>query len=1082
MIFFKDNIVFSINCKYHVLNSFFKTFILLLFSVNFLSILNAQVVQLGTGTAQTSATQSSPVNIYYRRFVSQFVYTSNEISAAGGIAGVIEQMGFFVTESPLYGIPDYTIKLKHVNNPNVANNLGNTGWTIVKNAFTYNPTSGGYDMIEFDTPFNWNGTSNIGVEICCSQVQPTWNASGRCRIYNANNGYRYSWTDAGGTSCGLTPGTRNANKPQCQLVIGGDTEWTGVIDTDWANPGNWTRGVPNEFMDANIPELVPNFPVLTSNGVCKSLNINANASVTIDGANELSVYQNWNNQGVFVANQSTVNFLGENLATINALNPQSFYNIRVLNLSGVSFNSGTFNIINNFYPEGGSVTTNNRITLVSDVNGTARITEILNNHFITVSLNGGWGDFVTWTLTDGNNNSILNGGTYGNSTSDIQTTVSTTPPYTFQINVGNNGFCDNDINYSVNINGNNLISGSTNAYHCGGSSGPIVANPTISNPFIGDITLQRYLSLSNDGWRELTSPITNQTLSNWQSNGVIMTNFTGSNFPNFGWTSVYAYNESNADGIKENGWVEATDISNPLSPFSAHRIYIGTGVQNLSSTGEFNVGDVNYNLGFENILPSELAANIDQKGWNLIGNPYPCTIDWDNIPAASKANIDDAIWIWSGEAGNYGMYVGGAGIGTNDVSNLIASSQGFWVHANNNNPSLLIQERNKVDVDKSFVKNNNDIQFFSLKLSNNFNSFTDEIAVTFGDNYTQDLDDYDGLKLFSPLNNAPSMYMITSNENVAINAVNFSEELHIPIVAKVNQQQDYILSVNHFEYTAYNCLILEDLNNNVNYVIDSTFQENFTLLANQTSPRFVLHIYPKISVEFTIPSCENTNDGAITITSAGVPPYLFELYDGDNNFFSQHTFDSIPYKIENLPGDFYKLTNVNNNYCSSNGINIDINPLPFEIITTTTQQPSCGTCDDGEITLGFENGTAPYTVYLNSNEVSALNDLTPGMYDIVVYDSNGCESNTSVELMSNSALSIEEENIDFNIFPNPVDDVLNIVTRKTNTEITITDILGHIIFQEKVIDHTTVINIQDWSAGTYFISLNGVGIKKFVKQ
>ena len=952
----------------------------------------------------------------------------------------------------------------------------------MKSAFTYNPTAGGYDMIEFDTPFIWNGTSNIGVEICCSQVQPDWSYSGSCRFYNTSNGYRYSRSDAVVTSCGVTPGTPNANKPQCQLVIVGDTEWTGTIDTDWANPGNWTRGVPNEFMDAIIPELVPNFPNITSSpAICKDINIAVAASLTISGSNTLQVHGNWSNEGTFTANTSTVDFLGRNLSTLDGGSNQVFHNLRNSNPSGITMASGSYDIKGSLYPEGGNITTNSSLRLISNATGTGRICQVKTDNIncgYTLNMLDSYGDdwnggFLTVTV-DGvslGNFSALGSGSVGSFSAIKGSTVQIS--YTAGSWESENSFTLIDSYGAV------VFSAGPNI-----STGVIYTTTSdcnASNPFIGDITLQRYLSLSNDGWRELTSPITNQTLYNWQSNGLIMTNFTGSNSPNFGWTSVYTYNESNADGNIENGWVGATDISNPLSPFSAHRIYIGTGVQNLSSTGEFNVGDVNYNLGFENTLPSELAANIDQKGWNLIGNPYPCTIDWDNITAASKVNIDDAIWIWSGEAGNYGMYVGGAGIGTNDVSNLIASSQGFWVHANNNNPSLLIQERNKVDVDKSFVKNNNDNQFFSLKLSNNFNSFTDEIAVTFGDNYTQDLDDYDGLKLFSPLNNAPSMYMITSNENVAINAVNFSEELHIPIVAKVNQQQDYILSVNHFEYTAYNCLILEDLNNNINYVLDSTFQENFTLLANQTSPRFVLHIYPKISVEFTIPSCENTNDGAITITNAGVPPYLFELYDGDNNFVSQHPFDSIPYTIDNLTGDFYKLTNVNNNYCSSNGINIDINPLPFEIITTT-QQPSCGTCDDGEITLGFENGTAPYTVYLNSNEVSDLNDLTPGIYDIVVYDSNGCESNTSVELISNSSLSIEEENIDFNIFPNPVDDVINIVTRKTNTKITITDILGHIVFQEDAIDHSTVLNIQDWAVGTYFISLNGVGIKKFVKQ
>ena len=177
-----------------------------------------QMIQLGSGTSTNGTTTSSPVNIWYRRTVSQFVYTAAEINAAGVTsASDLNAMGFYVTASPIYDIPNYTIKIKHVTQTNVATALGTTGWTTVKNGFTYNPTAGGYDMIQFDTPFSWNGTDNIGVELCWSQVQPSFSSTGQCRLYSTSSGYRYSWTDAGGTSCGSTPNTQNSNKPQAQL-------------------------------------------------------------------------------------------------------------------------------------------------------------------------------------------------------------------------------------------------------------------------------------------------------------------------------------------------------------------------------------------------------------------------------------------------------------------------------------------------------------------------------------------------------------------------------------------------------------------------------------------------------------------------------------------------------------------------------------------------------------------------------------------------------------------------------------------------------------------------------------------------
>ncbi len=151
--------------------------------------LQAQVIQIGSGTATNSITTASPVNTASRRQVCQMVYTVAEINAAGTSgANTLSQLGFYVTNQPIYSIPGYTIKIKHTNANNVSNSLGTTGWTTVKNGFTYSPTPGGYDMILFDTPFNWNGTQNIGIEICWSQVQPNSDASGQCRVFSSTTG------------------------------------------------------------------------------------------------------------------------------------------------------------------------------------------------------------------------------------------------------------------------------------------------------------------------------------------------------------------------------------------------------------------------------------------------------------------------------------------------------------------------------------------------------------------------------------------------------------------------------------------------------------------------------------------------------------------------------------------------------------------------------------------------------------------------------------------------------------------------------------------------------------------------------
>ncbi|HPR27441.1 hypothetical protein, partial [Lentimicrobium sp.] len=47
-----------------------------------------------------------------------------------------------------------------------------------------------------------------------------------------------------------------------------ETTWTGLVDEDWFNAGNWDPCVPNAETDVTIPGGVPNFPTLTEPAAC----------------------------------------------------------------------------------------------------------------------------------------------------------------------------------------------------------------------------------------------------------------------------------------------------------------------------------------------------------------------------------------------------------------------------------------------------------------------------------------------------------------------------------------------------------------------------------------------------------------------------------------------------------------------------------------------------------------------------------------------------------------------------------------------------------------------------------------------
>jgi len=49
------------------------------------------------------------------------------------------------------------------------------------------------------------------------------------------------------------------------------TTWTGMINQDWDEPGNWSAGVPNSYSEVTIPGGSPNYPLIVGGGPCKSI-------------------------------------------------------------------------------------------------------------------------------------------------------------------------------------------------------------------------------------------------------------------------------------------------------------------------------------------------------------------------------------------------------------------------------------------------------------------------------------------------------------------------------------------------------------------------------------------------------------------------------------------------------------------------------------------------------------------------------------------------------------------------------------------------------------------------------------------
>jgi len=169
---------------------------------------------IGTATTTTSGSGTSPLSQNWESNHSQYLILASDLTASGLAAGNITAMSLNVTsKSSTFPFTGYSIKMAHsaltsltaLTAPTFTNVYGPTNYTSVAGANNFT----------FTAPFNWDGTSNILVDICFDN-DPTslgtfWSSNdvvqARTTSYTSVAGnYADNNTLCGSTTAG-TPGT-----------------------------------------------------------------------------------------------------------------------------------------------------------------------------------------------------------------------------------------------------------------------------------------------------------------------------------------------------------------------------------------------------------------------------------------------------------------------------------------------------------------------------------------------------------------------------------------------------------------------------------------------------------------------------------------------------------------------------------------------------------------------------------------------------------------------------------------------------------------------------------------------------------
>ena len=252
-------------------------------------------------------------------------------------------------------------------------------------------------------------------------------------------------------------------------------------------------------------------------------------------------------------------------------------------------------------------------------------------------------------------------------------------------------------------------------------------------------------------------------------------------------------------------------------------------------------------------------------GFNLVGNPYPSSLDFAQ---ATKTNVANSIWYRSKKTGSYNFHTYNVtgGVSVNDGVAIIAPMQAFWIKTTSATNTLGFTNNMRSHQDQTVVANRlmvpkvNAQQMMRLQVSNSVNK--DESVIYFNTGAQNTVDDYDSQKMFNNTAEVPEIFTVIEGTNLAINGMNtIPYDSKIPLGFKTITEGNFSISVPEFKNFEIGTKVILKDNQNPTVEIDLSTGEiyNFNApITASTSDRFSL-LFRAPSNSTGIETTEKTN-------------------------------------------------------------------------------------------------------------------------------------------------------------------------------------------------------------------------------
>lgn len=367
----------------------------------------------------------------------------------------------------------------------------------------------------------------------------------------------------------------------------------------------------------------------------------------------------------------------------------------------------------------------------------------------------------------------------------------------------------------------------------------------------GSVTVQRYMAIEGGNntriYRYISSPVQSAPVSQIQSFIPVTGTFTGASSCSGCGSSqtLFRYNESDITGDLNTGYVNFPAATNTemFASGVGYSIFVRGNIAPVSTAGSalyelrgpIFSGSVSLPVSFTS------SGTLANDGWNLVGNPYPSSIDWLAASGWTKTNINDAIYMRDNGLSSpvIASFVGGVGV--NGGSRNIAVGQAFFVKSDGGSPALQVTEAVKVAGTQTTFFREGAIPDL-LRVTLKKGTTMDETAIRFHENATGAFDsELDAYKMKNSVFNLASKVGEVAYSINSIPSITCSSSIQLDISdAAVGTYEVDLSGMDSFEESMTIQLMDRFLDRTIDIRQQNNYSFEITADANSTGNRFKL--------------------------------------------------------------------------------------------------------------------------------------------------------------------------------------------------------------------------------------------------